>query len=1098
MVLPSISRVSSGKGGPVCSSVVGGVPTGRTVLLGVREGRRDRWEGRRVRIFAGHRAETANVYHRGFPVLRERERERPSQGEETLLLSRAGSVGATPSSAARPICIASRRRPRSPGLQFVFARFPSGAPWLLALPGPVVNVAPRIPREPFVSWFAPTPPVVCRHLAPSHVVTSHRVFPALVALAAACTNGPSATDASPDAADATLDGPNDALSELPPYVDPYACPLRAEAPPLDEPLDAMEARAGVVRREAELLGGEGAAGRVGHLKIYNSRVRFIVQGRVGASGEARAVGYSLYGGNLLDADRTRARGAMGHDLLRETFPAVAFRVSTVQEVAVACDGSNGRPAAIRVLGVDAPSRIVNVLDSLARPQDLRVVTHYILRPGSDVLEVVTEAQSLTGRAIPSVATGDFLGFGSALSIFNPATGFGSASRATIPLTWLAAVSDPGEGERRVSYAIAPATGALAVPVVDASGTVGLYDAVSAPEGGVVRFTRYFSVGDGDVTSAVEPVLRARGEALGTVVGTTTAEALVYAYSAPYAPGAVVRSLARAAMDGRFRMVLPPGRYDLLAVDRGRSRGAPVSVTVERDRETSASPGTGATGTLALDLGVLDAGGMRLRAPMKVSLRGVDVEAPDGAMGDLEGEREAYGLHRAIFSVAGDERIAVKPGRYRAIVSRGDAYDVALVDVDVPSGGQVTLRADLRPVLDTAGMVSADFHQHTVGSIDSGRTLCNRVIENVAEGLEYAASTDHDNVTDLLPCVRALGLSSWFNAMRGNEISVVGVGHFNAYPLTPSSADPFALIGAQYWAGLEPQALFDKVRREAGGPILHVSHPRSNGLKGYFTSIALDPITLTAMRQPLATGWEAIEVNESLGDPEDFVASNDAALQQRARRDGSTVPVLRDWFSLLSRGERICALGNSDTHGRNNGSGYPRNYLVLGEDRPERVTEDMVRRAIRAQRVLVSNGAIVRLRTGGVTRLGRDDVLRATREGVVFELDVQAAPWVDLRTLVLYENGRPVALVSDGRGGFTTSATAPNGAWTLPLGPAAPGRDGVVRLRAMVRARPTVDSYYVAVVRGASLAPVGAGEAFGYNNPTYVDVDGDGWRAPLAR
>ncbi|MFO0606984.1 MAG: CehA/McbA family metallohydrolase [Polyangiales bacterium] len=926
---------------------------------------------------------------------------------------------------------------------------------------------------------------------------------ALAAAAAACTDTTAATDGAADVADATLDADAskpamDAVAELPPYVDPYACPMAAGgAPALDEPLDASEARAGVVRREAELIGGEGAAGRVGHLKIYNGRVRFIVQGRVGASGDARAVGYSLYGGNLIDADRARARGAPGQDVFRETFPAVGFRVSTVEEVAVACDGSNGRPAAIRVVGVDAPSRILGILDNLARPQNLRVVTHYVLRPNSDVLEVVTEAQSLVGNAIPSAAAGDFLGFGSALAIFNPSTGFGSATRATMPLTWLAGVGDPGEGSRRVSYAIAPATGSLAVPVVDASGTVALYDSVSAPQGGVARFTRFVSVGDGDVTTAVEPILRARNEPVGSVVGTTTAEALVYAYDEPYAPGAAVRSMARAAMDGRFRLALPPGRYALVATDRGRARGAPVSVTVVRDQEATASPTTGASGTLVLDLGVLDAMGMRQRGPVKVSLRGVDVEAPDDGMGDLEGESESYGLHRAIFTADGQGRFAVKPGRYRAVVSRGADYDVAMMDVAVPAGGEATLRADVRPALDTAGMVSADFHQHTVGSIDSGRTLCNRVLEDAAEGLEYAATTDHDNVTDFMPCVRQLGLTSWFNAIRGNEISVVGVGHFNAYPLAPSASDPWALIGAQYWADLSTQALFDKVRAEAGGPILHVSHPRSNGLKGYFTSIALDPVTLMSTRQPLATGWEAMEINESFGAPEDFVASNDEALQQRARRDGSSVPVMRDWFTLLSRGERVCALGNSDTHGRNNGSGYPRNYLLVDEDRPDRVTEDMVRRAIRAQRVLVGNGAIVRIRTNGVTRLGQGDVVRTTGGTADLELDVQAAPWVDLRSLALYENGRPVALVSDGRGGFTTSTTAPSGGWAFALGADAPGRSGATRLRATVRVRPAADAYYVAVVRGGSLAPVGAGDAFGYANPTYVDVNGDGWRAPAA-
>lgn len=900
-------------------------------------------------------------------------------------------------------------------------------------------------------------------------------------------------------ADSGLDAPRDTLDErptLPPYVDPYACPsARTEQPALDDPLDAAEARAGTIRNEAELIGGEGAAGRVGHLKIYNSRVRFVVQGRVGTTGSSRAIGYSLYGGNVIDADRARPRGAQGQDVFRETFPAFAFRVSTVDEVAVACDGSNGRPAAIRVVGVDAPSRILGILDNLSREQGVRMVTHYVLRPDSDVLEIITEAQSLDGWSISNSAAGDFLGFGSALSLFNGETGFGNIARASMPLTWLAAVSDPGEGDRHVSYAIAPSEGPMSVPVVDASGTVGLYNAVNAAKGAPARFTRYLSVGDGDVASAVEPILRARHEPFGVVTGRTTSNALVYAYRDAYTVGANARSIARAQMDGSYRMALPPGTYAITAVDEGVTRAAPVMVTVTADGMATANPTTGSSGTIALDLGVLDAMGARVRAPVKVSLRGVDVEAPDDAMGELEGERESFGLHRAIFSLTGQERYAVKPGRYRATVSRGDEYDVATAEVTVAAGGEATLRADVRRVVDTAGMISVDLHQHTVGSIDSPRALCGRVLENVAEGLEFAATTDHDNVTDFAPCIRSQNLGAWFNAMRGNEISVVGLGHFNAYPLVVDPADPFALIGAQYWAGLDAQQLFDKVRREAGGPLLHVSHPRSNGFKGYFTSINLDPVNLTG-RVALARNWEAMEVNESFGTPEQYTAASDATLSALARRDASAIPTLRDFFSFISRGDHVCALGNSDTHGRNNGSGWPHNLVMVGEDRPDQVTPAAITTAIRAQRVLVSNGIVVRIRSGGAVHMGAGDVVRASGGAVDLELDVQAAPWVDVRSLVLFENGRPLALTSDGRGGLDASNTVGAAGWGIALDATSPGRSGVTRLRATVHLRPTRDSHYLALARGGSLAPVGAGDAFGYTNPVYVDVDGNGWQPAM--
>lgn len=921
---------------------------------------------------------------------------------------------------------------------------------------------------------------------------------ALSFLPVACTSATTAGDAAaPDvASDArTLDVTAvDDVPKIGPYVDPYACAPASGPLALDEPLDATQTRAGIVRNTNELIGGEGASGRVGHLRIYNNRVRFIVQGRAEPRGDARAVGYDLYGGNLIDADRVRPRGTPGGDLYRETFPLVAYRVGGVDEVAVACDGSNGRPAAIRVVGYDAPTRLLSFLDALAREQEVRIVTHYILRPDSDVIELRTEVQSRYGRSVRNVVTGDFLGFGAALTLFTEASGFGNASTMTGGVGYLAGVSDPGEANRRTSYAIGPAQGTMSVPIVDASGTVGLYAPVGAAAGQSAEFVRYFSVGTGDVTSAVEPLLRARHDPFGTVTGHTTPGALVYAYRDAYTAGGVVRSVARAADDGSYRMALTPGTYALIGVDAGRVRGTPVTVSVRDGAGSTADPMAGPTGTLVLDVSVRE-GDTTVRAPAKVSLRGMSVETPDRGLGELEGEREEYSLHRAIYTLRGDDRVTVKPGRYHAIVSRGEEFEAVEADVDVPAGGTATLTATLRRTLDTTGYLAADFHQHTVGSIDSPRALCGRVLENVAEGLEYASTTDHDNVTDFGPCTTSLGLTRWFNSTQGNEVSVVGIGHFNAYPLRGSPGDAFAQIGAQYWADLTPQQLFDKVRAEASDPILHISHPRSGSLKGYFVWLGMDPFTQQG-REPLAHGFDAIEVNGELGDPAEYLASNDEALRAMARMDATRIQTLHDWFALLNHGQHTCALGNSDTHSRNGGSGWPHNLVRVGTDDPSRTNVDAVRTAIRAQRVVVASGIVLRVRTGGEERMGWQSLVRPATDGTVaLDVEAQAPAWVHPRTLSIFENGRPLALVADGRGGFDARLATTAAETRTALDATSPGAMGVVRFRATVRVHPTRDSHYVVVARGDSLSPIGAGDAMGYTNPVYVDTAGDGWTAP---
>jgi len=895
------------------------------------------------------------------------------------------------------------------------------------------------------------------------------------------------------------------VGALPPYVDPYACAAATGPRALDDSLDASEARAGVITQERELLGGEAAAGRVGHLRIYNNKVRVIVQGRVRPNVAPRAAGYNLYGGNIIDMDVARPRGEAGGDLFREMFPMFGYRISDAEEVSVACDGSNGRPAAIRVIGRDVPTRLISLIDNLARDRDVRIVTHYILRPDSSVLEVRTEVQSNSNAAVPLSATGEFYGAGSALTLFTDATGFGDATRAMAPPRYLVGVSDPGENHRRVSYGISPASGTMSVPVVDASGTVALYPTLSARRGEPASFSRYIAIGTGDVSSVVEPLMNARRDPHGVVTGVSSPGALVYAYSDPYVAGAAVRSVARSAADGAYRLALAPGRYALVAVDEGRNRGAPVSVTVTDGGMVTAAPTVGQSATLVLDLHAVERDGMTVRAPMKVSLRGMAAEAPDPGLGDLEGERESYGLHRAIYSLGGTERVAVKPGRYRAIVSRGEEYDSVESELTLTAGEDATLMATLRRVLDTPGQVSGDFHQHTVGSIDSGRSLCNRVLENTAEGLEYAATTDHDNVTDFGPCTRELNLGRWFGSMMGNEISVVGTGHFNAYPLTINPADPTALIGAQYWADQTAQQIFTRVRAEAGNPLLHLSHPRSNNLKGYFSTIGLNPLTGAGSTPagaviPVATGWEALEVNTEVGEPRDYLASNDAALRALAMRNAPAVPTMQDWFGFLRRGEHPCALGNSDTHERNGGSGWPHNLLRVNEDAPERVTQAMVTDAIRAQRVVVAAGLVLQVRVNGEARMGWREVVRPGSDGTVpLEITLQAPPWVTARDLVVFENGRPLALTRvAGQDAFTAAvATTATETFLQELGDASPGRSGVVRWRATVRARPSRDSFYVVLARGGSLAPIGSGSALGYTNPVYVDVDGNGWQpAPV--
>ena len=66
-------------------------------------------------------------------------------------------------------------------------------------------------------------------------------------------------------------------------------------------------------------------------------------------------------------------------------------------------------------------------------------------------------------------------------------------------------------------------------------------------------------------------------------------------------------------------------------------------------------------------------------------------------------------------------------------------------------------------------------------------------------------------------------------------------------------------------------------------------------------------------------------------------------------------LIDDWFALLNHGHMVTATGNSDTHHLDhNIGGYPRNYVRVLEDRPDRLKPFEVARARAAARATPSS------------------------------------------------------------------------------------------------------------------------------------------------
>ncbi len=849
------------------------------------------------------------------------------------------------------------------------------------------------------------------------------------------------------------------------------------APP--EPI--LSAR--LVETSEDLIGGENAYGMVGRAYILeNERVRFLIQDK-GVSAHL-----SMKGGNIIDADIARP-GEEGNDQFREMFTVVGLRASSVDSVEVFKDGADGKQAILKVEGTDSETGLVGVLDSITLPLNASMTTYYILDADASYLRIRTDVTNNGDKDLKGLMVGDFLTFGGGQTLFTPEGGFGGVE------TDVSALISVGGG---TSYGYTIASGTIGVPLVDANGTMSFLDLAFSVKagGGENHFERYFIVGKGDVASVLNVVHELRGVEtmhLGGFAWYDNDKPIEGVKVTLFAEGEGVpgggRALTQAVTDseGVVDFYYPGGVYDVVFSSPGRPTHVSESFALDKIYEILGVVMDG-EGKVQLDIFEVDKDGSNLGAiPGKVSFYCEDAEPVWKELG----EYERHGLCRVLHSATGAEVMAVKPGVYKAVVSRGIEYErVEVSGFEVKEGETVVLSAGLLRSVDTTGWMSGDFHQHTIGSIDAGPTFVEKVVENLTEGVEIAATTDHDNITSYGPAIVELGVGDLITSVVGDEVSVNTIGHFNI--LGPEhdldvAYDPhhhYDYIGAKLFSGKTVPEVFADIRAIPGVKVIQINHGRSSS--GYLRWARFDPVSGEALseEEPMAWDFDSMEVKDSMGSPAQFEEAADAGIQEMALADPGEIPLMRDWFGLLAHGHPVCGMGNSDAHKRNDGVGYSRNFLDVGTDDPADVSTDEVLEAILAQRNVVSNGPFIRVTANGAHKMGHLDPVKSTDGSVVLHVTVSAPSWMTVNTLEIYASGRPLPLSFDGE---TIMQEEPDQNFSGTVALLNPEEGQTLRLDADVVLSPEGDSWYVFLVRGSgSLAPVGEGYPFAYTNPIYVE------------
>lgn len=806
----------------------------------------------------------------------------------------------------------------------------------------------------------------------------------------------------------------------------------------------------------EELGGPNATGRAGDWVLENDEVTFVIDGL------GREVGFAESGGNLVDAADAKTR----KDELGQLFTYFgAFPrqgVYAAIDARVLPDGS----AVVEARGVE-----------LYEPA-LEVVTEYRLGPSDRALLIRTTLANKGTKAVTGLGLGDAIEWGGVEKLApGKAVGFKGPSRGP----YVAGVG------RFVSYAITSTDGELAAESGGAwTDTEQRKDVALAP-GEAVTYERVFLVGERpDVASVVSELTKASGGRVGALEISLTDERGAPIRVPAGAKVVVGTPSARDVMtfvateDGeRFGGELPPGKwrvgYAPSAGRRGDGRVTDVRVEAGETAHVSLAVSEPATVSLGPCEQIASSGEARGRPiPCKLTIEGL-AGAPDPVLGPAH----VAGLAKNVVTLRPSQAATVPlpRGRYRVTASRGPEYDLQSLELDVAPSALAPfppLRFTLRRVVDTAGYVASDFHQHTILSADAPVATRDRVLANAAEGLEVAVASEHNTIADLAPVVEELGLSAHLVAIAGVEVtsdaSKRPFGHANAFPLVPRPDRPRS--GAPRVRDRLASEVFADARALPGGPkVLQINHPRA-GKNGYFDQLGFDPKTGLGSEPGYDASFDAIEV------------WNGRAAGQRAR-------VLEDFFALLRAGRPTTPVANTDTHGVvDEEPGYPRTFVRLARPPADEAldawdgarAEDLVA-AIRERRdVVLSNGPFLRVSANGAPIGG----VAAARAGAVdVKITVVTAPWVAVE--------RAELRLASGAAG--------------PSAPLTPKRDarGALIATATFSIRANADDALVVIVSGTRpMRPVlsSADDSeiapWAMSGPIWIDADGDGESLGRAR
>ncbi len=849
-------------------------------------------------------------------------------------------------------------------------------------------------------------------------------------------------------------------------------PSEAPAVDLTEVLEDSEARAGIVTDEAALFGGISAEGRLGDIKIYNSRVQFVIQ----APGDSSY--YIGYGGSVADADIIRPTGQPGQDLIDDGCTMVGLgRMFNADSVTVINDGQDGEAAVVRATGGVSPLTILTgtlEANGLIQDRDVKITVDYILEPDSHLLKLESTVEWMDESTPIQLADMIFVAADVA-SDYKDTVGRDGPNPGTYG--WTAMLGDRNEGALAILQGpeLREFTANSVLETIGDLGPLllGSNPTVQMEEGDTTTWVRYWGVGP-DIATIAGDWYSELGMESEIIDGSVTA-------GGSAVPGARVHildsdnrpiSMAVADEDGQFEAHVPAGAAEVVIAE---SRGpaiyfdgepgagwyAPYAAPAVREQTLATtadgalpipqSPGHGigteveagrdleleltAPGTL--DVQIADNGPAVVRvafasADPVPSMPAIAHRRPDG--------QATWG-----FVKDGQMSLPLEPGLYTVVVHRGTTHEAFTGEIEIQSGETTTVEADLVQSMDTTGFRSIDPHSHAAPSGDGSISMEGRLTVTAAHGVDIHVGTDHDHVADYRVLLEPMGLDQRLASVVANEVSPSLRGHHNAYPLetVEGEANGGAFRWWETWREWATTSGFHEWIRAMdsdGRIIIQANHPTSTS--GLFNNADYDPTTGTIARMShWSSDFDAMEV----------------------LNEGGYSSVFPYYIDLLNRGLNPTPIGVSDSHDHIEGMGVNRTWIRLELDTISSLTNDHVRTAILDSGTIASFGPLL------VPTIDGDWAPGTTHTGAVdLEVDVRTPSWMTVDTLHVFENGTE------------TSTLALEGS------------------SATIRLEPDSDAVYVITATGSEdMSPVYPGKTpWALAQAIFIDADGDGWTPPL--